>query len=78
MNCSPPCQPDISNFLTSKSWWGGWDSNSRPTDYENYGLALRVRYLHRYHEVVPMMALIAPFAQVARSTNQSTTTTASA
>jgi hypothetical protein len=32
---------------------------------------LRVRYLHGYHGVVPLMALIAPFAQVTRSTNRS-------
>jgi hypothetical protein len=29
-------------------------------------------YLHGYHEVVSPMALIAPFARVARSTNRST------
>ena len=53
--------------------WGGWGSNSRPTDYENYGPALPTLYLHGYHGAVPLMALIAPFAQVARSTNRSTT-----
>jgi hypothetical protein len=31
-----------------------------------------VRYLHRYHGVLPPMALIAPFARVTRSTNRST------
>jgi hypothetical protein len=40
--------------------------------YEKYGPALRVRYLHGYHGVVPPMTLIAPFARVARSTNWST------
>jgi hypothetical protein len=37
-----------------------------------------VRYLHGYHGAVPPMTLIAPFAQMARSTNRSTTTAASA
>ncbi len=32
----------------------------------------RGRYLHGYHEVVSLMALIAQFARVARSTNRST------
>ena len=31
-----------------------------------------MRYLHRYHGAVPPMALIAPFAQLTRSTNRST------
>jgi hypothetical protein len=31
-----------------------------------------MRYLHRYHGVVPPIALIAPFARVTRSTNRST------
>ena len=35
-------------------------------------LATRMPYLHRYHGAVPPMALIAPFAQVTRSTNRST------
>jgi hypothetical protein len=52
--------------------WGGWDSNPGPADYEKYGPALRVRYLHRYHGVEPPMALIAPFARATRSTNRST------
>ena len=50
----------------------GWDSNSRPADYETYGPALRVRYLHGYHGAAPTMALIAWFAPMARSTNRST------
>jgi hypothetical protein len=50
----------------------GCDSNPRPADYEKYGPALRMRYLHRYHGVVPPMALIAPIARVTRSTNRST------
>ena len=33
---------------------------------------LRMRYLHRYHQAVPPMALIALLARVARSTNRST------
>jgi hypothetical protein len=52
--------------------WGGWGSNPRPADYEEPGTALRARCLHRYHGVVPLMTLIAPFAQMARSTNRST------
>ena len=53
--------------------WGGWGSNPRPADYENYGPALRVHYLHGYHEGVPPMALMALVAPTARSTNRSTT-----
>jgi hypothetical protein len=60
------------------SRWGGWGSNPRPADYENYGPTLRMRCLHGYHGVVAPMALIAPFAPMTRSTNRSTTTTASA
>ena len=52
--------------------WGGWGSNPRPADYEKHGPALRVRYLHGYHGVVPPIALIALLARVARSTNRST------
>ena len=52
--------------------WGGWGSNPRPADYEKSGPVHRTHYLHGYHEAVPPMALIAPFAQVARSTNRST------
>jgi hypothetical protein len=63
---------DISNVCTDEPWWGGWGSNPRPADYENYGSVHRVHYLHGYHGVVPPMALIAPFARVARSTNRST------
>ena len=56
---------------------GGWGSNSRPADYEKPGPALPTLYLHGYHGVVPLMALIALYARMARSTNRSTTTTAS-
>jgi hypothetical protein len=52
--------------------WGGWGSNPRPADYEKYGPAHRVHYLHGYHDVMPPMALIALFAPMARSTNRST------
>jgi len=52
--------------------WGGWGSNPRPADYEKYGPVHHVRWLHGYHGVVPLMALIARFAQVTRSTNRST------
>jgi uncharacterized alpha/beta hydrolase family protein len=58
--------------------WGGWGSNPRPADYENYGHVLPTLYLHGYHGAVTPMALIALFAQMTRSTNRSTTTTASA
>jgi hypothetical protein len=67
--------PDISNVYTGKLWWG---SNPRPADYENYGPALPTLYLRGYHGAVPLMALIALYARVARSTNRSTTTTVSA
>jgi len=40
--------------------------------HEKHAPALRTRYLHGHHGVVPPMALIAPFARVARSTNRST------
>jgi hypothetical protein len=63
---------DISNVYSDECWWGGWGSNPRPADYEKYGPALRTRYLHGYHGVVPLMALIAPFARATRSTNRST------
>jgi hypothetical protein len=69
---------DISNVYACGLWWGGWGSNPRPADYENYGPALPTLYLHGYHGAVPPMALIALYARMARSTNRSTTTTASA
>jgi hypothetical protein len=50
----------------------GWGSNPRPADYEKPGPALRAHYLHGYHVVVAPVALIAPCAQVTRSTNRST------
>jgi len=68
----------ISNVIQVTLQWGGWGSNPRPADYEKPGPALRVRYLHGYHGAMPPMALIALFAQMARSTNRSTTTAASA
>jgi hypothetical protein len=34
---------DISNIYTSKSWLGGWGSNPRPADYEEYGPTHRAR-----------------------------------
>jgi len=52
--------------------WGGWGSNPRPADYEKYGPVYRTHYLHGYHGAVPLMALIAPIARMARSTNRST------
>jgi hypothetical protein len=63
---------NVSNSIQVTLRWGGWGSNPRPADYEKHGPAFRVRYLHRYHGAVPPMALIAPFAQVTRSTNRST------
>ena len=51
--------------------WGGWGSNPRPADYEKSGPALWALCLHTCHEVVPLMALIAPFARITRSTNRS-------
>jgi hypothetical protein len=62
----------VSNVIQVTLRWGGFDSNSRPADYENYGPAHRKHYLHGYHRAVPLMALIALFAQIARSTNRST------
>ena len=56
--------------------WDGLGSNSRPADYEKYGPMHHAHYLNRYHGVMPPMALIAPFAQVTRSTNRSTPTMA--
>jgi hypothetical protein len=58
--------------MTAHGWWGGWGSNPRPADYEKHGPALRVRYLHGHHGVVPAMTLVAPFARVSRSMNRST------
>ena len=51
--------------------WSWWGSNPRPADYEKPGPALRTRCLHGYYGAVPPMALIAPFARVARSTKRS-------
>jgi hypothetical protein len=52
--------------------WGGWGSNPRPADHEKPGPMHRKHYLHGYHGAVPPIALIAPIAQMARSTNRST------
>ena len=70
--------PRLADHGHQNRWWGGWGSNPRPADYENYGPALPTLYLHGYHGAVPPMALIALYARMARSTNRSTTTTASA
>ena len=59
--------------MTAHGWWGGWGSNPRPADYEKHGPALRARYLHGCHGLVPPMALIALLARMARSTSRSTT-----
>ena len=67
-----PANGEVSNILASGKRWGGWGSNPRQADYEKYGPTLRMRYLHRYHGAVPPIALIAPLAQVTRSTNRST------
>ena len=45
---------------------------ARRSNGEKPNRALRVRYLHGYHGVVPPMALIALYARVPRSTNRST------
>jgi hypothetical protein len=62
----------IRGVIAAQIGWGGWGLNPRPADYEKPGPSLRVRYLHGYHGVAPPVALIAPFARVARSTNRST------
>src|SRR5579863_4170514 len=49
-------QPDLGGELVIThlirhgrcSQWGGWGSNPRPADYENYGPAHRKHYLHGY------------------------------
>jgi hypothetical protein len=69
----PLATRDVPNLSAVRGVWGGCGSNPRPADYEKHGPALRARYLHGCHGVVPPMALIAPFARVARSTNRSTT-----
>ena len=56
--------------------WNGEAQIPRPADYEEPGLALWTHRLHGYDGALPPMALIAPFARVARSTNWSTTFTA--
>ncbi len=57
-----------------KSQLGGWGSNPRPADYENYGPALPTLYLHGYHGAAPPMAPIAPVAPMARSTTTTANT----
>ena len=83
----PGCSQESTVGLDSRNFsygysanvtWGGWGSNPRPADYENYGPALPTPYLHGYHGAVPPMALIALYARMARSTNRSTATIASA
>jgi hypothetical protein len=69
---------NFSNLYSLYIMWGGWGSNPRPADYEKPGPALSTLYLHGYHGAVPPMALIALYARMARSTNRSTITTASA
>jgi hypothetical protein len=78
VNHGSRAQSFISNLFFDRVLWGGWSSNSRPADYENYGPTHWAHYLHRYHGVGSPVALIAPLAHVTRSTNRSTTTTASA
>ena len=63
---------NVSNLYTGSLAWGGWGSNPRPADYEKYGPAPRALYRHGYHGVVPLVALIAPFARMTRSMNRST------
>ena len=36
----------VSNVIQVTLRWGGWGSNPRLADYEKYGPALPVRYLH--------------------------------
>src|SRR5690242_15139019 len=48
---------------------GRMGSNPRPADYEEYGLVRRAHYLHGWHGAMPLMTLIAPGAQVSRSTD---------
>ena len=68
----PEAAPRRGGITAGESEWGGWGSNPRPADYEKRAPVLPVRYLHGYHRVVPQIALIAPLAQVTRSTNRST------
>jgi hypothetical protein len=70
----PRATPDV----TYNRRWAGGARTHDLSDYENYGPALPTLYLHGYHGAVPPMALIALYARMARSTNRSTTTTASA
>jgi hypothetical protein len=71
LDSRPGCEED-SNIYTVQISWGGWGSNPRPADYEKPGPVLRALCLHRYHEVLPPIAQIAPLARVTRSTSRST------
>jgi hypothetical protein len=73
-----PASRDVLNLCSSDTRWGGWGSNPRPADYKKCGSALPTLYLHGCHGAVPPMALTALYARMARSTNRSTATTASA
>jgi hypothetical protein len=77
---SPRWLPEnqFSVMFSQVMWWGGWGSNPRPADYKKCGSALPTLYLHGCHGAVPPMALTALYARMARSTNRSTATTASA
>ena len=33
----PEAAPRRGGITAGESEWGGWDSNQRPADYENYG-----------------------------------------
>ena len=37
------CQPGFLELYSDVVTWGGWGSNPRPADYENYGPVHRVR-----------------------------------
>ena len=42
-----PASGEIPNASASRKRWGGWGSNPRPADYENYGCVHYARKLHR-------------------------------
>jgi hypothetical protein len=73
---SEPCRrvspTEIFEHLFNFCYVGRVGSNPRPADHEKYGHVHRTHYLHGYHRAVPLMALIALSAQMARSTNRST------
>jgi len=70
--CVQPSGPARCSDIAAAKALGGWVSNPRPADYENYGPVHRAHQLHGYHGVVPPMALIALFAPMTWSTNRST------